>query len=95
MLDTGDAAGREEAGDLRREEAVIVEPVRAGEERGMGLPSDHVRIERRGSLDIGRIAQDEVERTVDPFRPIALPESGPRREVELLGIAAGKAQRLH
>src|SRR6185503_1631459 len=49
--------------------------------------------ERRPGLDIGRIAQDQVEPSLDAGFPVAGAEAGAPGEAEPIGIAAGKAER--
>ncbi len=80
-LNAGDAAGCEQARDFGREAAVIVKPLRPGEQRLVWLPIGDVAGKAGAVLDIRRIAEDELEPLVETFRPIADPEQGALSEV--------------
>ena len=71
--------GASRRGELRRERAIGVEPVAAGEQRLVRLERGDVGGQVGRACDIRRVAQDEVEPLLDPLAPVAEPEFGARR----------------
>ena len=71
-LDRRHAAGGDQAGELRGDDAVIVQPVGAGEQRGRRFVIADLGGQRFVGRDIGRVAKDQVEALLDRRRPIAL-----------------------
>ena len=96
-LENGDAFRLQQPGKLGQQRAIIVEPLLACEQGRSRLVIAHIRVEIGVVLDIGRIAQDEIEGSEigGPARlvPIALLETGPRSKAEPLGILARDGQR--
>ncbi len=91
-LDAGDPSGLDQARDFGREPAIVVEAVIAGKQRLVRLEAGDVGGERGALLDIGRIAQDEVEPLVDPVRPISGAKLGASGKSARAAAAARFAQ---
>ena len=63
--------GSSRRGQLRRQRAIGVEALLAGEQRLVGLIFAHAGAELGAFGDIGRVAQDQVEALDQPFGPVA------------------------
>src|SRR4051794_21494032 len=85
-LDRRKSAWLEQTRELRRERAICVEPLLAGEQGLVGLILAHAWAELGAFGDVGRVAQDEIEAVLDPFSPIAELPMRARLEAEAARI---------
>ncbi len=86
------AVGRQQAGEVGDQAAIGRVPVRATIERRPRLIASHLRhqaVELRGG-DIGRVAQDQVEASVQRGGPVGAQEGGAVRHAQHGGIARGE-----
>ena len=75
-FDRRQAAGRQQFPELRGEDAIGVQPFRPGEQGFMRLILGDAGPRLRIVRDIGRVAQDQVERRFDALGSIAQADRG-------------------
>ena len=91
-LDRRQPAGRKQPADLGRKPAIFVEPVGPGEQSLGGSYSADPRASFGRLRDIGRVAEDQVERSLDALGPIADAERRPGRPSRAARHCAGHSR---
>jgi hypothetical protein len=79
-------AGVQQAGQLRQDATIIIEPVGAGKQGAGRFMGAHFFRKCFCLSDIGWIAEDQIEAFIQSLPPVAEPETGPPSRIGGLGI---------